>query len=78
MVIATLIANIATPPPQVNHYITFCHNYERREGEGEDQDEDRGGVCCEGKGRRDGEEYKIGKNKEYKGRVGGLCLACVR
>ena len=47
--------------PQVNHCLTWYHNYEVEEA---DQDEDWGGVRREGGGRRDGGEDKGGENQE--------------
>ena len=40
-------------PPQFHHGITCCHNCRGDEGEKLDQDENRGGFCCKGKGWRD-------------------------
>ena len=42
-------------PTQVNHDLTCCHNCRRDEGEEVNQDENRAGVCCKGKGWKDGE-----------------------
>ena len=53
------------PPPQVHHEITCSHNCRGVEDEEAEQDENWGGVCCEGKGWRVGEDHKVGKEWEY-------------
>ena len=35
-----------------------------------------GGVCCKGKGWRDGGEHKGGKNQEDEERADGMCPGC--
>ena len=41
-----------------------------------DQANDWGGVCCKGKGRKDGGEYKGGMKQEDEERGGGMCPVC--
>ena len=52
----------STPPPPFNHDLTCYHNYEGDEGEESDEDKDRGGLRCQGKGQIYGGEDKGGKN----------------
>ena len=40
------------------------------------QDENWGGVCCKGKGWRDGVEHKEDNNQENEERVGGMFPGC--
>ena len=63
-------------PTQVNHDLTCCHNCRRDEGEEVNQDENRAGVCCKGKGWKDGVKHKRRKNQEDKERGGGMCPDC--
>ena len=35
-----------------------------------------GGVCCKGKGWRDGGEHKVEKNQEDEERSDGMCPGC--
>ena len=66
------------PPPLVQHDITCCHNWRGDEGEEEDQDENRGGVCCKGQGWIFGEDHKGVKNQKDEERGGGMCTWCGR
>ena len=60
-------------PPQVYHDITCYHNCRGDEGEEAEQEENWGGVCCNGKCWRVGEDHTGGKNQEDEERVGGMC-----
>ena len=59
------------PPPQVHHEITSYHNFRGNEVEEVEEDENRGGVCCKGKGWRVGGYHKGGKKQGDKERGDG-------
>ena len=64
------------PPPQVNHELTCCHNYEGDEGGKAEQDKDQGRVHRDRKGWRGVGEYQVGKKQEDEKGGGGLCPGC--
>ena len=68
-----LLKYLNAPLPKFHHELTCYHNCILDEGEKTEQDENWGGVCCKGKGWRDGGEHKGGKNQEDEERGGGMC-----
>ena len=74
-----LLKSIPPPPPpttQFEYYLTYFLNKKGYDGEEADQDEDRGGVCCKVKFRRNGGEHKLGKKQEDEERGVGVCPGC--
>ena len=62
--------------PQVHRELIHCNNCIGDEGEESDQDENQSGVCCKGKGLKDGKEHKGGKNQGDDERDIGMCTGC--
>ena len=68
-----LLKYLNNPPPQVHHDLTCYNNFRWGEQEEAEQDENRGGVCCKGRGCRDGVKHNGEKNQEDEERGGVMC-----
>ena len=73
---AAEVANHITSSPQVHHEITCCKYYTVDDWKEAHQEKNWGGVCCKGKGWRDGGEHRGGKNQEDEERSDGMCPGC--